>query len=321
MSRDDASTERLLRWYPVAWRERYGEEFTALMSDDLGDRRPSAWYRTKVALSGLRERGRRAGVTGQGASRAERTRAGSLVVLSAWSLTVVGGASFAKMSEHFTAVVPRAQRGVPTGAYVAVVVFALLGLLVVAAGAAIALPALRRFLRAGGWMALRRCVVRAVVATALVVTATAALAVWAHHLTSPQRNGGNALYGAVFLAWGAILVATLGLWTAAVVRAARRISLSDAVLRAETVLAATLTLLMAGVASAYAIWWVSMARVAPWFLAGSTPGAWSSASAGGSTVTFKLVATMVVLVVPFVVATYGTLRALTAREPASTSAV
>jgi hypothetical protein len=31
---------KLLRWYPRGWRERYGEEFLAMIEDSLGGRRP-----------------------------------------------------------------------------------------------------------------------------------------------------------------------------------------------------------------------------------------------------------------------------------------
>jgi hypothetical protein len=44
---------RLLRWYPKAWRERYGEEFTQLLVDDIRER-PRSWHRTRdVVRSGL----------------------------------------------------------------------------------------------------------------------------------------------------------------------------------------------------------------------------------------------------------------------------
>jgi len=47
---------RLLRWYPAEWRDRYGEEFTALLTDDLAER-PRAWRRdADVAWSGLTAR-------------------------------------------------------------------------------------------------------------------------------------------------------------------------------------------------------------------------------------------------------------------------
>jgi len=50
---------KLLRWYPRAWRERYGEEFLAMVEDSLDGRRPSLRLRASVAWAGLRERGPR----------------------------------------------------------------------------------------------------------------------------------------------------------------------------------------------------------------------------------------------------------------------
>jgi hypothetical protein len=47
---------RLLRWYPKAWRDRYGEEFTELLIDDIGER-PRSWSRTlDVARRGMSAR-------------------------------------------------------------------------------------------------------------------------------------------------------------------------------------------------------------------------------------------------------------------------
>jgi hypothetical protein len=47
---------RLLRWYPKAWRDRYGEEFTELLIDDIGER-PRSWSRMlDVARRGMSAR-------------------------------------------------------------------------------------------------------------------------------------------------------------------------------------------------------------------------------------------------------------------------
>ncbi len=56
---------RLLRWYPKAWRLRYGEEFTQLLIADIAER-PRSWRRTlDVARRGLAARvARRPAVAG-----------------------------------------------------------------------------------------------------------------------------------------------------------------------------------------------------------------------------------------------------------------
>ena len=50
----------LLRWYPRAWRDRYGGELVALIQDTLDEGRPAWRLRLSVIGGGLRERGRRA---------------------------------------------------------------------------------------------------------------------------------------------------------------------------------------------------------------------------------------------------------------------
>ena len=50
----------LLRWYPRAWRERYGEELLILVQDNLGEGRPAWPLRLSVIWGGLGERGRQA---------------------------------------------------------------------------------------------------------------------------------------------------------------------------------------------------------------------------------------------------------------------
>jgi hypothetical protein len=50
----------LLRWYPRAWRERYGEELLALIQDNLQEGRPAWRLQLSAIWGGLAERGRQA---------------------------------------------------------------------------------------------------------------------------------------------------------------------------------------------------------------------------------------------------------------------
>lgn len=55
-ARIDTHARRLLRWYPRAWRFRYGEEFTELLIAEITER-PRSWRRTlDVARSGIAAR-------------------------------------------------------------------------------------------------------------------------------------------------------------------------------------------------------------------------------------------------------------------------
>lgn len=55
---------RLLRWYPRAWRERYGEEFTELLIADIAERPRSAVRALDVARGGIVARLGEAGLAG-----------------------------------------------------------------------------------------------------------------------------------------------------------------------------------------------------------------------------------------------------------------
>jgi hypothetical protein len=48
--------KRALRWYPVAWRRRYGEELVAMLDDTYGDGELPPRGRMALVLAGLRER-------------------------------------------------------------------------------------------------------------------------------------------------------------------------------------------------------------------------------------------------------------------------
>ena len=258
----------LLRLYPPAWRARYGDELVALLELSGGDRRPSWRAQADVVLNGLRERLRSAGLRGDGVPPSERVRAGSLLVLCAWTLFVVGGAGVQKASEHWQDATPAGQRGLPSAAFDVLVVAAALGSALILAGIALVLPSLLVHLRRGGWASIRRPVVRAVLVTVPAVAATDGLVVWAHRLSSAQRNGGDALYGGVWLLWALLVVACLVAWVAAAVAVARRLDLPPLVLRIEGWLGVAVTAAMAAMTVAAVVWWVGLVRVAPWFFNG-----------------------------------------------------
>jgi hypothetical protein len=63
---DDACgrADRLLRWYPRAWRDRYGPEFTELLMADISERPRSPRRSLDVARGGIRARLADAGLVG-----------------------------------------------------------------------------------------------------------------------------------------------------------------------------------------------------------------------------------------------------------------
>ena len=146
MKPSDPGTAKLLRWYPRAWRERYGEEFLAMVEDSLDGRRPGWRLRLSVAWAGLRERGHRARLAGQRAA---------LPVLRALTWTrwtfFLAGSAVINLPYEFKASSGAAQRWQATAAIGAFAAVAALGGAAVLTGAILALPAFGRFLRAGGW--------------------------------------------------------------------------------------------------------------------------------------------------------------------------
>jgi hypothetical protein len=246
------TTDRLLRLYPRAWRERYGEELADVIVATSGDHVP--WrVRLDVVRSGARERLRSSGLSGDGAPR-ERVRGGALLVLCAWALFVLAGGAVQKISEHWQDTVAPADRALPQAAFAVLVGAAVCGGLLVLAGIAATLPSLSTLRRAP----MRRVVLPAAALTAVALAATVALVVWAHGLTPAQRDGHDAGYAAAFLAWAVLCAACLLAWTGAAVSIARRVELRAPVLRLEARLAVGVTVAMGVMTAATVVWWAAL---------------------------------------------------------------
>ena len=266
---------RLLRVYPVAWRARYGEELATLIEELEGAGRMTWRIRLDVIRAGVVERVRGVGL--RGLPPRERAREGSLLVLYAWMLFVLGGFGVQKASEHWKAVTPTAEQGLPAGAFDALVVAAGVGSVLVLLGMVVSLPRLVALIRRGGWAQIRRPIIRAAVLSVLLVAATLGLAAWAHSLTPAARNGHNAAYSGVFLAWVMLFAGVLFAWAAAAATTARHLSISAGLLRFEVWLGAIVSAAMAVMTIATAVWWGSLASAAPWFFDGRPAGSSSSA--------------------------------------------
>jgi len=273
------TSRSLLRWYPARWRARYGDEFIAMIEDDLGGRRPDMRYRLSIARSGLNERLRDAGLVGISVP-SERVRGGALTVLCAFALFVIPGVAFAKISEHWDQSFQRGPRHLPA------VSFNLLASLAGACGVAVALAAVAllpnfvKFVRAGGWPAIRRRVKWAVITTLATVAVVGGLAVWASHLTSHQRNTGFGWYQLFFVIAAVLFAAAVATWSGAAVAVTRRLDIRSGQLKVAGVLAVLVGVCMPLMTAAAAFWWGSMATTAPWFLAGtpmgSSPSPWAA---------------------------------------------
>jgi hypothetical protein len=307
--RRNRDVRELLRWYPTSWRARYEDEFVVFLEDGLQDA-PLTWrFRLSVVIAGIRERGFGSGAIGSRSSLSTQRRTGSLIVLVAWSIMMIGGAALVKTAEHFPAALPANSRVVAQFAYNATAVAGVAGTLLVIAGAVIAIPGFVRFLRATRWSEVHRAFWISVIATATLAVVTFGLSLWAHQLTSAQRNGSDDVYSAVFLALVLVVVVTIGLWARTGVAVASRIDFTPRELRWESVVAIGVSLTSIAVIACASLWWIQMGLHAPWFLQATSGGI------GASLSSVQLLVIMVPMVLGTLTATWGALRiALTYRS-------
>ncbi len=263
-----AGAGRLLRWYPKAWRERYGEELAALIEDTYPDGRLPPRCRLALLRSGLTERLRSGGLLGT-ASPAAGARAGSLLVLWAWAVFGVAGAGFANLADGWYRAVPARARALPATGYGLVYVAAAAGGALVLLAGCVCAPAVAGFLRRGGWPQVRRRVLAAAAVTAVTVAAVAVMVAWAHRLDTQDRNGALWTYSAYADLVALLITATIAAWTAAAGAAARRIEFPAEVLHRCAELAVALTGAMTVITGGTGLWWAAVASRAPSFLSGS----------------------------------------------------
>jgi hypothetical protein len=232
------------------------------------------------------------------------------MVLVAWSIMIVGGASLVKTAEHFSSALPAKSRLVAQFAYNTTAVAGVVGTLLVAAGAFVAFPGFLRFLRAKHWSQVRASFIRSLVASAVLIVSTLGLSLWAHTLSSAQRNGADALYSAAFLAFALLVVVTIALWTRTSVAIASRIDFTPAELRWESGFAIGVSLSSLVVVASATVWWIQMGLHAPWFLQGTTTGVATSPWSA------RLVLTVIVLALGAVSALWGASRVASTYRPA-----
>jgi hypothetical protein len=199
----------LLRWYPAAWRERYGEEFTELLLAEFAEQ-PRSWRRTgNVILSGLLARLSGLGLTGFGLSSADQARA-SLATLggAAAAFLTFGLAMLAQLAVGWQWAMPRDPATTSGLALMAAATMVLLLLLVLAA-VPVAWAAAAALLRSGTGSATRR---RLAGPVAFVLAGGIALVAGAHHFqNSWPGTGGTAVHrglvpaGAAAFGWASTL--------------------------------------------------------------------------------------------------------------------
>jgi hypothetical protein len=249
---------RLLRWYPRAWQERYGEELLALIQDTLDEGRPTWRLRLGVISGGLRERAHEAG---QAVRAAINRRSGP----DLWAKMLVAGTSVALLPQNLSESPSPARGWQAVAAFDAMLAaVALTGAVVVAGGLA-ALPALVRFLQAGGWPKIRRRVAWAAGATVAAGGGLAAL-VLVVDSRSPAQLDASWVYLVGWLATGLAIAVAIGLWATAAAATAGHLALVPRVRAVQLVLGAVAAPLVTLVLVTLNLWW-SATQSAVWLVA------------------------------------------------------
>ena len=255
--------ERMIRWYPPQWRERYGAEMTALLEDHDATAGGVPWrHRFGLARAGLAERARGAGLTGSGAGP-ERVRAGSVWVLCGWALFMVAGAVFAKFADNWWIGTPAVDRLPASASYDTVAVLGVVGCAIVALAGLLVVPSFVRLVRAGQWGTVRRAVWRVLLAAAVSALLLAGGLAWAHHLSRHARNGGSVVYAVAFVGIGLCVFVAVACATSAAVTVARRTELPGGVLRTLGAMALGLSAVMVLLFVAFVTWWATQAAYVP----------------------------------------------------------
>jgi MFS family permease len=292
----------MLRWYPSGWRARYGDEFAAMVEDDLGGQSPTLGYRWSIARSGLKERLRGAGLAGDSVPPPERVRGGAFTVLCAFAVFIVPGVGFAKISEHWDQSFTHGPRHLPAVSFNLLASLAGACGVAVVLGAVTVLPTFLRFLQDGGWSAIRRRVLWAAATTVATGAVTGGLAVWARHLTNHQRNAGFGGYQLLVVVFAILFAATVATWSAVAIAATRRLNLGSGQLKVAGALAIAVAVCMPVMTAAAAVWWGAMATTAPWFLAGTPAGS------SPSPLATNLLVVLILMTIASMVGILGSLR-------------
>jgi hypothetical protein len=174
---------RLLRWYPPAWRARYGDEFAELLIAEFAEQ-PRSWRRAAdIARSGLLARLSRAGLAGHPPPSPERVRAALATAACALAASgVLGIAMWAQLATGW-AWTPPAAAGTTIAMVAMSAAVLLLAALALLAVVPLAWSAARGLSRRPARRALRGPAL-------LVVTGAGVLAVGGHHFASAWPGAG-----------------------------------------------------------------------------------------------------------------------------------
>lgn len=255
--------ERLLLWYPAAWRERYGTEFLGLLEDTHEAGPIPRREQLSIALSGCRERLYDAGLADSHTDPSSQIRVGATRVVCAWSAVVLAVGSFAKFSEHWSQATPFPARFAPTVAFAVLQWAMVVSAMLVAIGAVAALPGVIAMLADGGWLRFRRTLMRNALVLSFVFILSVAFIITAHVIGPMRRNSGTWPVSLAVAFWSFSLVVAAVITMVTITRLIRQSHFTPSVIRVEAIVSLGITATIAVVTASTIIWWAVLGRVAP----------------------------------------------------------
>jgi hypothetical protein len=243
----------LLRLYPASWRERYADEFAAVLVASLADGARRWRLAADVAAGALDAHAQRRFDLG-GSPMPERIRRAASIAFCASVVFAIAGSAFAKMTEDPVFTTAARDHAAVGWSFDVVYGGAILAGLAVLAGALPVLAAVVREALAGR-RDLRRLLLVPPAAVGAWVGLVLLVTQVAHRTPGPD-------FGAFFAVAGSgILVAARS--AGALLAAAHRIELPVRVLRAEWLPMGALSLAMAAVTVAGLVWGLALQARAP----------------------------------------------------------
>jgi hypothetical protein len=287
-----------LRLFPVAWRERYGGEFGALLDETRAT--PPVLF--DVLVAAVDAHVHPTGPRRRWPLMIERVRLSELVVFSSWVVFVVAGLAFQRMTEGPPFSVVASSYPAVGLAYAAIVAGAVISLLaVVAAGVPIAV--------AIGWTALERRRWRQV---GLLAVPPVTLAIWvgltAVLLTLGDPPSSGPWRVGAFVLWVGVFMVAAVASTVAVSAAALDSEVDGSLYRRAAIPAVVTATAMAMVAVAVVAWGIGVAVVSP-------ADFWSSDGILSSSTPLTWLAIVIVMIGATVIAVRAAIRARGAAAP------
>ena len=281
-----------LRLFPAAWRERFGEEFGALL--DQTPSTPGLLF--DVAVAAVDAHLHPTGPRRRWPLMIERLRLSELVVFASWVVFVVAGLAFQRMTEGPPFTIVTADQPAVGWTYAAIVAGAVVSLLaVVVAGVPIATAIARAAIERHRWRQI-----------GLLAVPPVALAIWVGLTVlllslgdPPTRDPWRVV---VFLVWVGVFVLAALASTVAVSAAALDAEVDGSLYRRATAPALVTAIAMAVVVAAVIAWGIALAVMSP-------AAFWGSEGLLGSSTTLTWLGVVVAMAGSTAIAVRAAIRA------------